>query len=180
MRSGSGRKPANAVDAYFLTGGVHAREWGSCDILVNLAADLCEAYAGGTGVGYGGKYFSAAEVKALIEQINVIIFPCVNPDGRNFSQNTGAIWRKNRNPAGSGGDRGADRRRHQPQSGLPLGLHRPRSHRAHSTSYLASNDPAARDLSRQRADQRSRNAEHQLHPRHVHEDPLVHRCAQLL
>ena len=49
-----GTAPANTVDAYYLTGGVHAREWGSCEILINLAADLCEAYNGGTGVGYGG------------------------------------------------------------------------------------------------------------------------------
>ena len=91
------------VDAYYLTGGVHAREWGSCEILVNLVTDLCEAYAGGTGVGYGGKYFSAAEVKALIEQANVIVFPCVNPDGRSYSQNTSALWRKNRSTTDSGG-----------------------------------------------------------------------------
>lgn len=97
-----GTAPANTVDAYYLTGGVHAREWGSCEILVNLATDLCEAYDGGTGVGYGGKYFSAAEVKALMERINIIIFPCVNPDGRDYSQTTGD-WRKNRNPADSGG-----------------------------------------------------------------------------
>src|SRR3954468_24226868 len=100
-----GTQPANTVDAYYLTGGVHAREWGSSDILINMATDLCDAYAGGTGVGYGGKYFSAAEVKALIEQINVIIFPCVNPDGRAWSQGAAAnaLWRKNRNAADSGG-----------------------------------------------------------------------------
>jgi murein tripeptide amidase MpaA len=99
-----GTAPANTVDAYYLTGGVHAREWGSSEILVNLATDLCDAYAGGTGVAYGGKHFSAAEVKVLMERINVIIFPCVNPDGRNHSQTAAAIWRKNRNPANSGGD----------------------------------------------------------------------------
>jgi len=103
-----GTQPANTVDAYFLTGGVHAREWGSCEILVNLAIDLCDAYGGGTGVGYGGKYFSAAEVKALVEQLNVLIYPCVNPDGRNFSQTAAdaadMLWRRNRNPAYSGGD----------------------------------------------------------------------------
>ena len=98
-----GTQSANSVDAYYLTGGVHAREWGSCEILVNLATDLCDAYAAGTGIGYGDKYYSAAEVKALVEQANVIIFPCVNPDGRNYSQNSAALWRKNRNPADSGG-----------------------------------------------------------------------------
>jgi murein tripeptide amidase MpaA len=99
-----GTKPANSVDAYYLTGGVHAREWGSCEILVNVATDLCAAYSGGTGVGYGGKYFSAAEVRALIEQFNIIIFPDVNPDGRNFSQTSVGLWRKNRDAADSGGD----------------------------------------------------------------------------
>jgi murein tripeptide amidase MpaA len=98
-----GSKPAASVDAYYLTGGVHAREWGSCEILVNLATDLCGAYAGGTGLGYGRKYVSAAEVKALIDQANVIVYPCVNPDGRNYSQTSSALWRKNRNTAGSGG-----------------------------------------------------------------------------
>lgn len=98
-----GTAAANTVDAYYLTGGVHAREWGSCEILVNLATDLCDAYTGSTGVAYGGKYFSAAEVKALMERINVIIFPCVNPDGRHFSQTSAGMWRKNRNVADSGG-----------------------------------------------------------------------------
>lgn len=98
-----GSQPASSVDACYLTGGVHAREWGSCEILVNLATDLCDAYAGGSGLGYGGKYFSSAEVKGLIDQANVIIFPCVNPDGRNYSQTSAALWRKNRNPADSGG-----------------------------------------------------------------------------
>ena len=99
-----GTKPANTVDAYYLTGGVHAREWGSCEILVNVATDLCTAYSGGTGVGYGGKYFSATEVRALIEQLNIIIFPDVNPDGRNYSQTSVALWRKNRDTADSGGN----------------------------------------------------------------------------
>jgi len=99
-----GKAPANAVDAYYLTGGVHAREWGSCEILINLATDLCDAYASATGLAYEGKYFSAAEVKAVMERINIIIFPCVNPDGRNYAQGGAGLWRKNRNPANSGGD----------------------------------------------------------------------------
>lgn len=101
-----GVQATNTVDAYYITGGVHAREWGSCEILVNLATDLCDAYAGGTGVAYGGKYYPAAEVKVLMEQINIIIFPCVNPDGRSFSQSgtANAMWRKNRDTADSGGN----------------------------------------------------------------------------
>jgi murein tripeptide amidase MpaA len=98
-----GTQPANMVDAFYLTGGVHAKEWSSCEILINLATDLCDAYAQGAGVGYGGKYFSAAEVKAVMEQMNVIVFPSVNPDGRNYSQHIAPLWRKNRNTADSGG-----------------------------------------------------------------------------
>ncbi len=40
-----------------LIGGVHAREWGSCEISVYFAADLLEAYQIGTGLTYGGKSF---------------------------------------------------------------------------------------------------------------------------
>jgi murein tripeptide amidase MpaA len=98
-----GTQPSTAVDIFYLTGGVHAREWGSCEILVNLAVDLCDAYAGGTGIEYGGKYYSAAEVRIIMENMNIIVYPCVNPDGRNHSQTMAPLWRKNRNPADSGG-----------------------------------------------------------------------------
>ncbi|HEY3580665.1 MAG TPA: M14 family metallopeptidase [Pyrinomonadaceae bacterium] len=136
-----GTQPANTVDAFYLTGGVHAREWGSCEILVNMAVDLCDAYAGNTGLVYGGKTFSAAEIKALMEQMNIIIYPCVNPDGRDFSQNTNGAWRKNRNPASSGGQAskiGVDINRNQDflwdfQTAFAPGA---------VNDFLASNDPA--------------------------------------
>jgi Zinc carboxypeptidase len=136
-----GTQAANTVDAYYLTGGVHAREWGSCEILVNMATDLCDAYAGGTGLGYGGKTFSANEVKALMEQLNIIIYPCVNPDGRNFSQTSTALWRKNRNPASSGGQAskiGVDINRNQDFLwDFPTAFHP-----SAVNVFLASNDPA--------------------------------------
>jgi len=99
-----GTQPANAVDIFYLTGGVHAREWGSCEILVNLATDLCDAYAGGTGITYGGKTYSPRQVRAIMEGMNILVFPCVNPDGRDFSQNSSPGWRKNKSTASSGGD----------------------------------------------------------------------------
>ncbi len=82
------------MNAYYLTGGVHAREWGSCEILVNVATDLCAAYSGGTGIGYGGKYFSAAEVRALIEQFNIIIFPMSIRTTELFSNIRGVMAKK--------------------------------------------------------------------------------------
>src|SRR4051812_13961354 len=59
-------------DTVLLTGAVHAREWGGSEICINVATDLCEAYSGGTGLGYGGKYFSVAEVRAIVEGLNVL------------------------------------------------------------------------------------------------------------
>lgn len=83
--------------------GTHAREWGGPDICINFAADLLEAYTGNTGLAYGGTSYTAAQIKSIVEKVDVIVFPDINPDGRNYSQNTYAMWRKNRNPASSGG-----------------------------------------------------------------------------
>lgn len=90
--------------AVVLIGGAHAREWGSCEILVNLAADLLHGHAGGTGLAYGGTSFTSAQVRTIMEELDVVIFPLVNPDGRHYSQTVDPMWRRNRNPAQSGGD----------------------------------------------------------------------------
>lgn len=82
-------------------GGQHAREWGSCEICVNFATDLLEAYSLNTGLTYGGQNYSAATVKRLIEDAQIFVYPMVNPDGRHYSQTTNAMWRKNRNPGGA-------------------------------------------------------------------------------
>jgi murein tripeptide amidase MpaA len=94
--------------AILFTGAVHAREWGGSEICLYLAADLLEAYKLGKGVRYeganGGKYFTAENIRSIMENLNVLFFPCVNPDGRNYSQTVESLWRRNRNPAQSGGD----------------------------------------------------------------------------
>ncbi len=91
--------------ALMFVSGVHAREWGGPDILVNLAADLLEAYTTNSGLAYGIKSFSAAAVKVIVDRCDIVIFPDINPDGRAYSMAGGsqAMWRKNRNPASSGG-----------------------------------------------------------------------------
>ena len=83
--------------------GTHAREWGGPDIVIDFAADLLEAYSLGTGLAYGGTSFSASQVGAIVNGIDVIAFPDINPDGRHHSQTVYPMWRKNRNPASSGG-----------------------------------------------------------------------------
>jgi len=85
-----------AGNAAVVTGGLHAREWVPPDALVNLAADLLEAHARGTGLRYGGQRFSADEIRSVVEQLQLVLFPCVNPDGRHHSQTAEPMWRKNR------------------------------------------------------------------------------------
>jgi murein tripeptide amidase MpaA len=91
-----GPADAGAGSAVMATGGMHAREWVPPDALVNLAADLLEAHSIGTGLRYGGQRFSADDVKGVVEGLQVVLFPCVNPDGRHHSQTAEPMWRKNR------------------------------------------------------------------------------------
>jgi murein tripeptide amidase MpaA/ubiquitin len=98
-----GPRASGALPTLMLIGGVHAREWGSCEILINLAADLLAAHARHAGLRYGNQGYSAAEVGIMLQRLNILIFPQVNPDGRHHSQTADAMWRKNRNPAYSGG-----------------------------------------------------------------------------
>jgi murein tripeptide amidase MpaA len=86
-----------------LISGAHAREWGGPDICIHFAADVLEAYSLETGLVYGGTSYTADDIKSIIERLDVLVFPDINPDGRHYSQNTFAMWRKNRNPASSGG-----------------------------------------------------------------------------
>jgi murein tripeptide amidase MpaA len=99
-----GAEPALMADGVLILGGIHAREWVPPDALVSLAADLLEAYELGTGLVYGGKRFSADDISQVMETLNLFIYPCVNPDGRHYSQTNDPLWRKNRRPHASGGN----------------------------------------------------------------------------
>jgi carboxypeptidase T len=96
--------------AVMFIGGVHAREWGTSDICMHFIRKLLASYSGNTSLIYGNKKFTSDQVKTILENIDIIVFPLVNPDGRAYSQkvdnpddpNTfeieGVWWRKNRNP----------------------------------------------------------------------------------
>jgi murein tripeptide amidase MpaA len=86
----------------YLIGGVHAREWGSPDILVNFVQKLTAAYHAHTGIAIGQNSFSAAQIQSLVNGKDVYVFAQVNPDGRLYSMTADADWRKNRRPAPSG------------------------------------------------------------------------------
>lgn len=85
-------------NSVFFTGGMHAREWGTSDICVSFASDILEAYTLNTGLRYGNKYFNAEQIKKIVETVNLIILPDVNPDGKAYSQSdpTRIMWRGNR------------------------------------------------------------------------------------
>ena len=85
-------------DSILFTGGMHAREWGTSDICVSFASDILEAYSLNTGLRYGNKYFNAEQIKKIVERVNLIILPDVNPDGKAYSQSDPRrrLWRGNR------------------------------------------------------------------------------------
>jgi carboxypeptidase T len=80
---------------YFL-GGIHSREWGSPDILINFVEVLEQAYQQGTGITIGSMTFMPADIQDIVNNLDIFVFPQANPDGRNYSMNTEALWRKNR------------------------------------------------------------------------------------
>lgn len=86
-------------------GGVHAREWGSSDILIAFMENIINTYKNGTGLSFQGKSFTASEIQQIVETLDIFIFPDVNPDGKAFCQ-SGTDWRKNRRPLN--GDIGVD------------------------------------------------------------------------
>ncbi|TFG80731.1 MAG: hypothetical protein E4H23_01480 [Chrysiogenales bacterium] len=80
-----------------MLGGTHAREWGSSDILVAFLENLLAAYSVNTGLTFQGKTYAAADVRRVLETLDLFLFPDVNPDGKAYSQ-SGHDWRKNRRP----------------------------------------------------------------------------------
>lgn len=100
IKMGKGSEP-NRIGVYFI-GGVHAREWGSSDILINFIEKVSQAYQTNTGLNFGEKSFSATQIQDIINRLDIFIFPQVNPDGRYYSMTSDSAWRKNRRPASSG------------------------------------------------------------------------------
>lgn len=98
-----GANAAGAADGALLIFGQHAREWIPPEVALEMASSLLGAFTGGTGVVYGGKSYSAADVQRILNNINIFLVPCVNPDGRGYSQIFDGTqpefywWRKNRN-----------------------------------------------------------------------------------
>ncbi len=94
-----GKGAAGDRPGIYLLGGVHAREWGSPDILIHFVDQLTSAYVNGTGIKIGTKTYSAAKLKGVVEGKDIYVFPQANPDGRLHSMTKDPMWRKNRRPS---------------------------------------------------------------------------------
>jgi carboxypeptidase T len=97
VRMGKGSGPRRIGVCF--TGGIHAREWVCPDILVGFIETMASAYKAKKGITLGGKVFSAAQIQQIVNNLDLFIFPQVNPDGRNRSQTSDIDWRKNMRPA---------------------------------------------------------------------------------
>jgi murein tripeptide amidase MpaA len=89
---------SGARTGVLFTGSMHAREWGGADACVAFVTSLIDAYCARSSLVYGGKTFSATQVQTMFRRLNILVFPDVNPDGKNYSQTASMWWRKNRNP----------------------------------------------------------------------------------
>lgn len=92
----------------YMSAGVHARERGGPDNLIYWISDLLAAKKAGTGLTYGKKTYTNAQVNSVLDA-GIVFFPLVNPDGVAYDQSTGSLWRKNRNTkSGTGSSAGVD------------------------------------------------------------------------
>ncbi|KXJ86465.1 hypothetical protein Micbo1qcDRAFT_219488 [Microdochium bolleyi] len=98
-----GSKKCNSKPHVFLNGAIHARERGSSDNLIYFLSDVLYAQKHKTGVTWGSKSYTYNEVEKALSA-GIVFIPLSNPDGVAYDQATNSCWRKNRNPASSGGD----------------------------------------------------------------------------
>jgi murein tripeptide amidase MpaA len=73
LRAGGGDSRRGVL----LVGGTHARELMNPDLL-------------------GGRTWPAADIKMILETLDLYLLPCVNPDGRHHAMTVDSLWRRNR------------------------------------------------------------------------------------
>jgi hypothetical protein len=91
LRAGGGENRRGVL----LVGGTHARELMNPDLLIEMAVDLVASYVTGNDVILDGRIWPAADVKLILETIDLYLLPCVNPDGRHHVMTVDGLWRKN-------------------------------------------------------------------------------------
>jgi murein tripeptide amidase MpaA len=95
-----GKFEGKCTESYrvFFNAAIHARERGSSDNLLYFLGDLLYANKNKLGLTYGGRTYTALQVRKAIST-GIVFLPLSNPDGVAYDQATNSCWRKNRNPA---------------------------------------------------------------------------------
>jgi hypothetical protein len=160
LRIGHGNERPVAV----IVGGVHGREWAPPDAVLNFAEALLEAYTASTEITYpaatietGGTTLThpayaipTADVRDIIDKVDLYVVPLLNPDGRDFDiTHPDVLWRKNRRPAADPADVGVDLNRNfdiawRFEDYYDMGVYR---QRYAGDPASTSNDPASDTLS---------------------------------
>ncbi len=91
ISTGGANKPT-----VLLNGTQHAREWISPMTNMFVGEQLLDAYG------------TDPEITSVLDNVDVVVLPVVNPDGYEYSWSTDRDWRKNRRPIGSTGAVGVD------------------------------------------------------------------------
>jgi murein tripeptide amidase MpaA len=104
VRAGTGEDRRGVL----LVGGVHARELMNPDALIELAVAMVVSYRNGTDIVLGQRTWPAADVKLIMDTMDVHIVPCANPDGREHVMTVDDMWRKNRRGNAGTACRGVD------------------------------------------------------------------------
>jgi len=92
IRAGSGENRRGVL----LVGGAHSRELMNPDLLVELAVDVLASYLNGTDIVLGQRTWPAQDIKIMLENLDLYLIPCINPDGREYVMTVDDLWRKNR------------------------------------------------------------------------------------
>ncbi len=95
-----GTQDATAADGALFIFGQHAREWVPPEAALAFTADILSAYADNHELTYGGRTYTASQVRQILDTINIFVVACVNPDGRRYTQSSNnydtRMWRRNR------------------------------------------------------------------------------------
>lgn len=94
----------------YVQANIHAREWGTTDIVLHFVEQLLLADAAGINLVFRDKVFPLEAIRLALHRTELFVVPCVNPDGRAFSMGPGDdpdefpnhMWRKNRRVTGTG------------------------------------------------------------------------------
>ena len=92
LRAGGGGERRGVM----VVGGTHSRELMNPDAIIELAVDLFVSHTNGSDITYGNRTWSAADIRLILETLDLWLVPCMNPDGREYVMTIDTLWRKNR------------------------------------------------------------------------------------